>query len=66
MPQYAKLDIAAIATGETEPNVTSTTGAVIAMPPGQGRGSPLTSGAGGQRGSPRRIAPVLPRILIRP
>ena len=48
---------ASIATGETEPNVTSTTGAVIAMSPGQGRGSPLTSGAGGQRGSPRRIAP---------
>src|SRR5262249_34096151 len=38
--RQAKLDIASIATGETEPDVTSTTGAVIAMPPGQG-GEPL-------------------------
>jgi len=44
--QYAKLDIASIATGETKPDVTSTTGTVIAMPPGQGGGSPRTSGAG--------------------
>src|SRR5262249_51116382 len=62
--RQTKLDRASIATGETEPDVTSTTGAVIAMPPGQG-GEPLHTRRRRLAGL-TRFAPVLPQLLICP